>query len=67
MRGNLSPVLVKLLQDEKGRKIIYEALTTGHAEVKIDEEEYEIAVVGHINGKQNKDLLEAKSKSAPTR
>ncbi len=67
MRGNLSPVLVKLLQYERGREKIYEALATGHAEVIIDDEEYEIAVVGHINGKQNKDLLEAKSKSAPTR
>ncbi len=67
MRGNLSPVLIELLQSEKGRKKVYEALTTGHAEVRIGEEEYEITVVGHINGKQNEDFLEAKPKSAPTR
>ncbi len=53
MRGNISPVLVKLLQDQKGRQKIYQALTTGRAIVNLDEETFEIAVVGTTHESQS--------------
>ena len=67
MRGNLSPDLIELLQSEEGRKSVYKALTTGHAEVTIGEDKYEITVLGHKNGIQSHNGMEATLKSEQTR
>jgi len=49
MRGKISPELIKILSDPKGRQEFKEVLRKGRGKIQVGDEVYDVSVIGSVS------------------